>query len=136
MKPDKILRQTMIELAPRVEELSGLRIPRKHGHMVHPRIKWATEPWHDGYYGFYRPEKPKSIYINAHYAANFLHSDLIRAVIAHEYTHYLQDINWSRKKWNDTYNLEKLAYEVENHFVPSEEFKLNIDECIERYKRS
>jgi Zn-dependent peptidase ImmA (M78 family) len=126
------LRSAMIDLAPRVEELSGLRIPRRYGHMVHPKIKWMSDPWHDYHYGFYRPPK-KMIYINAHFAANAAHPDLIRAVIAHEYVHYLQDLHWSHKDWNDEYKLEAFAYDIENYFVPPE-FKIDKEVVLGKYK--
>jgi hypothetical protein len=123
----------MIEIAPRVEELSGLRIPRRHGHMIHPRIKWVTGECHGKYYGFYRPDRPKTIYLNAHYTGNFIcPKEMTQAVIAHEYTHYLQDLHWGRKRWNDIQELERFAYEVENHFVP-EGYKIDIDRELTTY---
>lgn len=126
---DNILRQSMLEIAPRVEEISGLRAPRRYGHAVHPRIKWVTDSWHSQYYGFYRPDK-KIIYLNAHWVTKFIESrPMTLAVIAHEYTHYLQDLRWSRKDWNDIPKLERFAYEVENHFIPGE-YEINIDEQI------
>jgi hypothetical protein len=127
------LRSAMIKTAPRVEELTGLRAPRRHGHVVHPTIKWMGDPWHNHMYGLYRPPD-KKILINMHFAANVADPELIRAVIAHEYVHYLQDLHWGHKRWNDTYELEKYACEIEEHFVP-EGFAIDWETSVEKYRK-
>lgn len=124
--PNNILRRAMLEIAPRVEELSGLKAPRRHGHPVHPTIKWILDPWHAKYYAFYRPSK-RTIFINTHWVNRFIESrQMTLAVIAHEYTHYLQHIRWSLTDWNDVKKLERHAFEVENHFVP-DGYQIDID---------
>ena len=131
--PNKVLRRAMLEVAPRVEELTGLKAPRKHGKPVHPRIKWLDgEDWHYKYYAFYRPCK-KAIYINPIYARNFvLGGVMIKAVIAHEYTHYLQDLRWKIKDWLDAHKLERFAFEIENYFLPPE-YQIDIDQEVSCY---
>jgi hypothetical protein len=131
--PNKVLRRAMLEVAPRVEELTGLRAPRSKGrHPIHPRIHWIGDIWHSEKYGFYSPVK-RMIGINMHFAADVAHPDLITAVIAHEYVHYLQDIYWTKKAWEDIYNLEKYACEIESHFVP-EPFQIDWEKSVEKYK--
>lgn len=133
--PNNTLRRAMLEVAPKVEELSGLKAPRKKGRPVHPKIKWLDgEPWHHKYYGFYRLDQ-KTIFINAKWASKFsLGSVMVKAVIAHEYTHYLQDIRWSVKQWQNIPEVERLAMEVENHFLP-EEYQLDIEAELTCYDK-
>ena len=96
--------------------------------MIHPRIKWMGDPWHEHHYGFYRPSK-KLILINCNFAASVAHPDLIKSVIAHEYVHYLQDLYWSIKDWNNTHKMERFAMEIESFFIP-EGWCIDIDKTL------
>lgn len=126
MKTKRQLKKVMRRVAPQVERLSGLAIPRRWGFMKHPKIRWGWSMFWRDLHGMFFPDE-NLIVVSA---INGFDPILLDSIVAHEYTHYLQYIHWTDEEWDNTVELERLAYKVSDFWVPPE-LRENFDELME-----